>query len=148
MIVSSIIADVCRSPNWTRAATSGELYAYVSPVGVAGSHDVQPQFWLYYTYLQVCLLACICRPCLSAHAAQPGESFSHRYPTRRAVSLLNTSGPCLVELVLLRNATDVWATTALVPRAYNYSPPQRLGFLLTQSKGRSAEDRVLWTDMR
>eukprot|EP00730_Choanoeca_flexa_P020071 TRINITY_DN9811_c0_g1_i2.p1 TRINITY_DN9811_c0_g1~~TRINITY_DN9811_c0_g1_i2.p1 ORF type:complete len:385 (+),score=49.37 TRINITY_DN9811_c0_g1_i2:20-1174(+) len=39
--------------NWTRGPDSGELYAYVSPVGNAGMHDVDETFWLYYTYLQV-----------------------------------------------------------------------------------------------
>lgn len=69
----------------------------------------------------------------SLFPVQPGESFAQRYPARRAVSLLNTSGPCLIELVMLRNVTDVWTTTAMVPQEYNYSAPTRLGFLLTQS---------------
>eukprot|EP00045_Choanoeca_perplexa_P010469 m.105907 g.105907 ORF g.105907 m.105907 type:complete len:188 (+) comp15294_c0_seq13:625-1188(+) len=46
-------------PNWTRASTSGELYAYVSPVGLGGTHDVQHDFSLYYTYLQVTHCHCL-----------------------------------------------------------------------------------------
>eukprot|EP00045_Choanoeca_perplexa_P010470 m.105914 g.105914 ORF g.105914 m.105914 type:complete len:468 (+) comp15294_c0_seq14:3-1406(+) len=112
-------------PNWTRASTSGELYAYVSPVGLGGTHDVQHDFSLYYTYLQ------------------PGETFAQRYPTRRSISLSNTSGSSLIELVMLRNATDVWTTTALIPQSYAYSSPQRLGFLLTQNVSEAKSTTLL-----
>ena len=52
---------------------------------------------------------------------------------RVLAQLDNAVGPSLVQLVAGQNATDFWATTAMVPSAWNYGDLSVLGYLLTRT---------------
>ncbi|EDQ87286.1 uncharacterized protein MONBRDRAFT_27516 [Monosiga brevicollis MX1] len=69
--------EFAHSQTWDREANSPELYAYISLVGPGGAEDIDTNFYLYYTYLEV--------PDLSATetllAFQGGSNGTHAWAT-------------------------------------------------------------------
>jgi hypothetical protein len=113
--------------SWARNNASTELFAYPALSGALGSQDVQCSgFWLYMTYLQ------------------PGEDFSRRYLVRRWVNVTVFASPQPGSVPLgfaalsvyeaadsAHSRVDHWATTAMIPRAMQYSVVGGVGALLT-----------------
>ena len=110
--------------SWTRTATSAELIAYVSVLGMQGGREWSDgEFLMTYLYLE------------------PGANFGSRYLVKRKVTLQlgstpNTSGAIPqvgVELSRWINTStttpEIWTTNAATPGGFTYL--DKLGYTMT-----------------
>ncbi len=111
---------ILEEESWDRKPESGELFAYISMVGLQGGREWSDGFYLFYTYLQ------------------PGEDFSQRYLVRRKVDVEVAAQPASpqVRVALSRYFSDAnkdhWVTTAAVAsHAFEFV----LGYLFTKDLG-------------